>query len=126
MKERWTVLTANLSGTVAIDGTVVMVTPVPLSLKYVTVCASADDGTVVIWNQGGTAVLRNDGYAGTGAVAVGNYAAGVGTVTAYSGTALFGAGTAGLNIPADGTINMMVTTGTASKVFVTSWWATGG
>ena len=126
MKERWTCLTTTLcGGTTTIDGTVTMVTPVPLSLRQVTVCASADEGTVVIWNQGGTATTKSDGIQGTGAIAIGAYSAGVSSSTAYSGTTLFGAGTVGLAVAANGTINMMISSGTASKIFVTSWWSTG-
>ncbi len=125
MKERWTVLTANFCGSVVNAGTAVIVAPVPLSLQYVTMCTSADDGTVVIWKQGGTPVATSAGVQGTGAVALGPYAAGIGTVTAYSGTTLFGAGTVSLVVPASGTIRMSVSSGTAVKAFVTSWWTTG-
>ena len=109
----------RFDGTACQLGTAQFVTPVPLKFTSMSLYAKANDGTVQIINVGATAVSS-----ASGTVSVSQTVA-ADTVTLFSGTTLFGAGTAMMLVAANGTVAVRTTASDAATIEVVLYALTG-
>ncbi len=119
MRERLVTFPIRFYGTACTVGTAQFVTPVPLKFTDMSLYSKANDGTVEIVNVGATAVSSASGTASVSQTVAAD------TVTLFSGTTLFGAGTACMLVARNGTVAVRCTASDAVTIEAVLYALTG-